>query len=102
RGHAAAQGDWGHAAAQGDWGHAAAQGYSGHASVAGKNAIAAAFGIEGMAKAALNSWIMLAEWKKDENGWYIADVKTAKADGEKIKADTWYQLVNGEFVEAEE
>lgn len=101
-GHAVAQGDEGHAAAQGNRGHAAAQGYYGHASVGGKDAIAAAFGIEGKAKACLGSWIMLAEWVFMGDGWHIKTVKTAKIDGEKLKADTWYMLKNGEFEEVEE
>ena len=94
-----AQGDRGHAAAQGNYGHAAAQGYEGHAAVGGKDAIAAAFGIEGKAKACLGSWIMLAEWANTSEGWHIKTVKTAKIDGEKLKADTWYMLKNGEFEE---
>lgn len=97
-----AQGNWGHAAAQGYYGHAAAQGDYGHAAVGGKDAIAAAFGIEGKAKACLGSWIMLAEWANTSEGWHIKTVKTAKIDGEKLKADTWYMLKNGEFEEAEE
>lgn len=97
-----AQGDNGHAAAQGDSGHAAAQGKYGHASVGGKDAIAAAFGIEGKAKACLGSWIMLAEWVLMGDGWHIKTVKTAKIDGEKLKADTWYMLKNGEFEEVAE
>ena len=101
-GHAAAQGDGGHAAAQGCRGHAAAQGCRGHAEVGGKDAIAAAFGIEGKARACLGSWIMLAEWKFKDGRWHIADVKTAKIDGEKLKPDTWYMLKNGEFEEAGE
>lgn len=87
--------------AQGDCGHAAAQGDCGHASVGGKDAIAAAFGIEGKAKACLGSWIMLAEWTNTSEGWHIKTVKTAKIDGEKLKANTWYMLKNGEFEEAE-
>ena len=97
-----ARGDCGHAAAQGYNGHAAAQGKYGHAAVGGKDAIAAAFGIEGKAKACLGSWIMLAEWVFTGSGLHIKTVKTAKIDGEKLKADTWYMLKNGEFEEAEE
>lgn len=97
-----AQGNYGHAAAQGNRGHAAAQGECGHASVGGKDAIAAAFGIEGKAKACLGSWIMLAEWVLMGGGWHIKTVKTAKIDGKKLKADTWYMLKNGEFEEVEE
>ena len=88
--------------AQGYRGHAAAQGECGHAAVGGKDAIAAAFGIEGKAKACLGSWIMLAEWIDKSDGWHIKTVKTAKIDGEKLKADTWYMLKNGEFEEVEE
>ena len=54
-------------------------------------------------KAKIGSWITLAEWKyseeKDRN--IPRCVKTEYVDGEKIKADTWYQLKNGEFVEVE-
>ena len=91
-GHAAAQGNRGHAAAQGDWGHA---------EVRGKNAIAAAFGIAGAARAALDSWIMCAEWEWNGEERNIKDVKAAKIDGEKLKADTWYGLKDGSFVEVE-
>ena len=96
-----AQGYGGHAAAQGNYGHAAAQGEWGHAEVGGKESIAAAFGIEGKAKACLGSWIMLAEWANTSEGWHIKTVKTAKIDGEKLKADTWYMLKNGEFEEVD-
>ena len=40
---------------------------------------------------------MLAERNYD---WDILDVKAAKVDGKKIKADTYYILKNGEFEEA--
>ena len=88
--------------AQGYFGHAAAQGNYGHAEVDGKEAIAAAFGINGKAKACLGSWIMLAEWELKNGNWHIAAVKTAQIDGEKLNADTWYMLKNGEFEEVEE
>ena len=87
--------------AQGNYGHSAAQGYQGHASVGGKDAIAAAFGVDGKAKACLGSWIMLAEWVLMGDGWHIKTVKTAKIDGEELKADTWYMLKNGEFEEVD-
>ncbi len=32
---------------------------------------------------------------------WLAGAKAAIVDGEKIKADTWYRLENGEFVEVE-
>ena len=39
------------------------------------------------------------EW--DGETYPIIAVKAAIVDGEKIKADTWYRLKNGEFVEVE-
>jgi hypothetical protein len=37
-------------------------------------------------------------YKNDE--WEIKEVKTTCVDGEIIKANTWYMLINGEFKEA--
>ena len=89
-------GDHGHAASTGDSGHAASTGKSGHASAMGKGSIAAAIGIEGMAKAAKGNWIVLAEYTEDRN---IRWVKTEKIDGKTLKADTFYMLKEGKFVE---
>ena len=52
-------------------------------------------------KAKIGSWITLAEWEySEEKGRSVPRcVKTEYVDGEKIKADTWYRLKNGEFVE---
>lgn len=73
------------------------------ATVEGKESVAVATGIEGRAKGALGCYIVLAEWKRDERGkWHIMDVKSAKVDGENIKADTFYMLKNGEFEEVRE
>ena len=78
-------------------------GYQSAATVEGKESIAIATGIEGRAKGALGCYIVLAEWKRDERGeWHIMDVKSAKVDGENIKADTFYMLKNGEFEEVRE
>ena len=56
------------------------------------------------AKAKVGSWITLAEWKwSDEKNHNVpVCVKTEYVDGENVKADTWYQLKNGKFVEVEE
>nr|DAF27519.1 MAG TPA: hypothetical protein [Caudoviricetes sp.] len=70
------------------------------ATVEGKESIAIATGIEGRAKGSLGCYIVLAEWYRDEcRSWHIKHVQSAKVDGEKIKADTFYTLKNGEFVE---
>ena len=52
-------------------------------------------------KAKIGSWITLAEWEySEEKGRSVPRcVKTEYVDGEKIKADTWYRLKNGEFLE---
>ena len=63
----------------------------------GKNSVAASVGRNGKAKAALNNWIVVSEYGNDGA---LLSVRTAKVDGEMIKADTFYRLVGGEFVEA--
>ena len=60
-------------------------------------------GIGSHAKAKKGSWITLTEWEWDkEKGRYVpVCVKTEQVDGEHIKENTYYQLVNGEFQEVE-
>ena len=54
------------------------------------------------AKGGLHSVIVLTEWEYDDNGNYVPiAVKTEIVDGVRIKADTWYKLKNGEFVEVD-
>ena len=54
------------------------------------------------AKGGLHSVIVLTEWGWNENDEYVpVCVKTEIVDGERIKADTWYTLKNGEFTEVE-
>ncbi|MNW44148.1 hypothetical protein D3C74_213710 [compost metagenome] len=60
-----------------------------------------AIGYESKAKGALGCWIILAEWEEREDGYHIKDVQSVKVDGDKIKADTFYMLQNGEFVEVD-
>ena len=77
-------------------------GYRSVASVSGKESVAIATGIEAVAKGALGCWLVLGEQEKDGDGaWHFVDVKTFKVDGEIIKADTYYKLVNGEAIETE-
>ena len=53
----------------------------------------------GKAKAGKGSLIVIVmrEWRGGE--FIITDYAAALVDGEHIKPDTWYKLVNGEFVE---
>ena len=51
------------------------------------------------AKAGLRSVIVLTEWAWVGDNYTPVSVKAEIVDGERIKADTWYTLKNGEFVE---
>lgn len=53
----------------------------------------------GRAKGGLNSVIVLTQWEWHDNTYMPVAVKAEIVDGERIKADTWYKLVNGEFAE---
>ena len=70
----------------------------------GEDSVIMCAGKSSIAKAKAGSWITLAEWKwSDEKKHNVpVCVKTEYVDGENIKADTWYQLKNGEFVEVTE
>ena len=74
----------------------------------GKDSVIMAAGYNSIARAKIGSWITLAEWirtdKTDDKGNYIWIPKCAKTecvDGERIKEDTFYRLVDGEFKEVE-
>ena len=71
------------------------------ATVEGKESIACGLGIKNKAMGKLGCWIVLSEWKKLKDGWHIIDIQSAQIDGKKIKADTFYELVNGKFTECE-
>jgi len=71
------------------------------ATVEGEESVAMAIGYESKAKGALGCWIVLSEWEERDDGYHIKDVQCARIDGETIKADVWYSLVDGKFVEAE-
>ena len=55
------------------------------------------------AKGALGCWLVLTERGEWNDGCYsIKDVKAFKVDGEKIKPNTYYKLIDGEAVEVTE
>ena len=73
------------------------------ASVSGKESVAMAIGYDSKAKGALGCWITLGEQKQDDKyNRHLVDVQCFKVDGEKIKADTFYKLEDGQPIEAEE
>ena len=70
----------------------------------GEDSVVMCAGEKSRAKATVGSWITLAEWKWNDKKKRNVPVcvKTEYVDGERIKADTWYQLKDGEFVEVDE
>ena len=83
-------------AASGDNSQLAASGYNSQLELTGKDSVGAAIGYRNTIKAIKGCWITIAEY--DNNGKILC-VKSAKVDGKKIKADTWYQLKNKKFTE---
>jgi hypothetical protein len=115
-GASSATGNYGASSATGYKGASSATGYCGASSATGYKscseakdpcAIAVAWGYHGRAKGVIGSHLVLAEWEGDESNYWAKDLWTLKGakmervDGDKIKADTWYTMKNGEFVECE-
>ena len=97
-------GSSGSSAKIGSSGYSAQIGSSGSSAkidISGNDSVGAAIGIGGIIKGAVGNWITLAEWVYDDDKQRCAPVcvKSAQIDGEIIKADTWYKLADGEFVE---
>lgn len=69
------------------------------ASNTGDRSIAVAWGAKSKARAALGSYIVVAEY--DESGDFIG-AKMGKVDGKRLKANVYYTLCNGKFVKAKE
>ena len=67
----------------------------------GEDSVICCAGNNSMVRAKKGSWITLSEWKySEENDYFIpVCVKTEFVDGERIKEDTWYKLIDGEFKE---
>ena len=88
----------------GDYAQICSSGYYAKIGITGEDSVIMCAGKESKAKAKAGSWITLAEWKwSDEKNRNVPIcVKTEYVDGNNIKADTWYQLKNGEFVEVTE
>ena len=66
------------------------------------HAAVSCIGKRGKIKAPIGTWITLAEYGEwDGNGYPCICVKSARIDCETLKADTFYTLKNGEFVEVD-
>lgn len=88
----------------GDYAQIGSSGYSAKIDSTGEDSVIMCAGNKSKVKAKIGSWITLAEWKwSDEKKRDVpVCVKTEYVDGENIKADTFYQLRNGKFVEVSE
>ena len=71
-------------------------GYQSTAIATGKKSLAVANGYRAKAKGNIGCYLTITEYSEDGN---LVCVKTEKVDGQKIKPDTFYMLVNGEFTE---
>lgn len=72
------------------------------AEVTGRESIAIVTGKDSKAKGGIGCWIVLTErgeW--DGNVYPIKEVKAVRVDGEIIKLDTYYKLINGEVIPCE-
>ncbi len=83
------------AATAGNYGAATARG----SAATGENGLSVARGNGVKVKGGLGAVLVIAE--ENQGDYNIKDWKAAVVDGETIKADTWYKLIDGEFVEVE-
>ena len=97
-------GDYAKIGSSGDYAKIGSSGDYAKIDSTGEYSVIMCAGNSSRAKAKVGSWITLAEWKwSDEKKRDVpVCVKTEYVDGVNIKADTWYQLRNGKFVEVEE
>ena len=67
----------------------------------GEDSVICCAGHNSIVKAKKGSWITLSEWEysKEKKRVIPLCVKTEYVDGKRIKADTFYRLVKGEFKE---
>ena len=85
----------------GDSAKIGSSGYSAKIKSTGYDSIICCAGDDSCVSAKKGSWITLAEWKYSyEKDRYVPKcVKTEYVDGERIKEDTMYKLIDGEFTE---
>ena len=94
-------GDSAQIGSSGNYAQIGSSGYYAKIESAGEDSVICCAGHGSAVNAKAGSWITLAEWEYSEakNGCVPKCVKTEYVDGERIKADTWYKLIDGEFTE---
>ena len=69
---------------------------------AGQRNISIGWGKDNKCKGLIGSFLVLSEWEEwDGEKYPFKNAAMVEVDGEKIKEDTYYMLVNGEIVEVE-
>ena len=120
RGASSNTGDRGASSNTGDWGASSNTGYRGASSNTGNcgasfstgeestsyagcvNSVAAALGLNAKAKGVKGAYIICAEFETDNDGNYrIKGIQLHQVDGEKIKEETYYQLIDGVMTEVD-
>ena len=94
-------GDYAQIGSSGDSAQIGSSGYAAKIESEGEDAVICCAGHNSVVKAKKGSWITLAEWEKskEKERWIPKCVKTEFVDGERIKSDTFYKLIDGKFVE---
>ena len=96
-------GDYAKIGSSGDYAKIGSSGNYAKINSTGEHSIIMSAGYNSIVKASLGSWITLAEWRiNDDYNRIPTCVKTEQVDGRRIKADTYYRLVNGEFKEVKD
>ena len=92
-------GNYAQIGSSGDYAQIGSSGNSAQIDSSGQDSVIMCAGHVSKAKAAIGSWITLAEWKRIGDVWKPVCVKTEQVDGKCIKADTFYKLIDGKFEE---
>ena len=97
-------GNYAQIGSSGDSAQIGSSGYSAKITSEGEDSVICCAGHNSIVRAKKGSWITLSEWERsfEKDRWIPKCVKTKFVDGEIIKADTFYRLENGKFVEVKE
>lgn len=100
QGAATNSGDQGAATNSGYQGAAVSTGQKGAAISENEASIAVSWGVDGIAKGVIGSYLVLTDWRENKDGEYeLKGAKMIVIDGEKYKENTFYTIRNGKIVE---
>lgn len=94
-------GDCANILSTGDYDKISSSGYRAIISSSGNHSVIMANGYYSIAKANIGSWITLTEYVRENDILTPICVKTEQVDGERIKANTFYELIDGNFQEVD-